>query len=297
MQANYVENDERARTNTAARAREIRYAHRAHQIDGAQVKAMARKRSGETNNSGMVSVYLPTDWVQGGFGADLRQEMYDSLRGRTIPEDLIEAASGCSYHSEIVWHVPPQPGEDVQDDHYDVLHLTGLDAETGERLAQTWAEPRTAGEALAFCLSQELKALKETGNSPVRSGGRLAYSTIAYIAFDLLQGYTVAPPGPYLQKLIQGLLKLSTAAEEQVSTYVSKEKAAYILAQAPHLGLGFIASVVDVDRTTVSRWTKEQKFKARISQLREFMKSPGWTRMIQREGTLQCIEVPHHVEK
>lgn len=258
---------------------------------------MARKRSGETNKGQMVSVYLPTDWVQGGFDADLRQEMYDSLRGRTIPENLIQAASGCSYHSEIVWHVPPQLGEDIEDDQYEVLYLTGLDAQTGERLAQTWAEPKTAGEALAFCLSKELKALKEIGNSPVRTGGRLPYSTIAYIAFDLLQGYTVAPPGPNLQKLIQGLLRLSTAAEEQVSTYVSKEKAAYILAQAPHAALDFIARVVDVDRTTVSRWTKEQKFKARISQLREFMKSPRWTQMIQREVTLQCIEVPHRDAK
>lgn len=258
---------------------------------------MARKTNKEAGADEIVRLYLPTDWVQGGFDADLRNEMYESLRGRTIPEGLIEAVSGFAHHSEIVWHVAPQPGSLIQEDHYDVIYLTGPDAGKGERLAQTWAAPGTAGEALAFCLSQELKALKETGSSPVRSGGRLPRSTMAYIAFDLLESYTMAPPGPYLQKLIHGLLELSIAKKEEVSSYISKEKAAYMLAQAPQLSLAMIASVVDADRTTVSRWTKEHKFKARVSQLREFMKSPGWMRMRQQETRFQYIEVPHQAGK
>lgn len=262
-----------------------------------RIKAMAGKRKSETSSLGMIRLYLPTDWVQGGFDADLRHEMYESLRGRSIPEALIDAVSGFAHHSEIVWHVPPQPGTIIQDNHYDVIYLIGPDAEQGERLAQTWVQPSTAGEVVAFCLSQELQALNETRSSPVRSGGRLPHSTMAYIAFDLLESYTVAPPGPYLQKLIRGLLKLATAAQDQVSSYISKEKAAYILAQAPELSVGFIASMVDVDRTTVSRWTKEDKFKARVSRLREFMKSPEWTQMRQKEHSFQCIEVPYQDEK
>jgi hypothetical protein len=260
-------------------------------------KAMARKRNKGGSAHEMIGLYLPTDWVQGGFDADLRHEMYESLRGRTIPEGIIEAVSGCAYHSEVVWYVPPQPGSLTQNEHYDVIYLVDPDEEKGERLAQTGAEPRTAGEALAFFLSQELQALKEAGNAPVRSGGRLPHSTIAYIAFDLLQGYIVAPPGPYLQRLIHGLLKLSPAAQEQVSSYISKEKAAYILAQAPDLSLSFIAGLVDVDRTTVSRWTKEQKFQVRVSQLREWMKSPQWTQFRQKQNRFRFIEVPHQLEK
>ncbi|MDA9496227.1 hypothetical protein [Bradyrhizobium sp. CCBAU 11357] len=107
----------------------------------------------------------------------------------------------------------------------------------------------------------------------------------------------MAPPGPNLQKLIHGLLKLSTAAQDEVSSYTSKERAAYILAQAPELNVGCIAGLVDVDRTTVCRWTKEEKFNDRVSQLREFMKLPEWTQMRQKESSFRCIDVPHQVEK
>lgn len=261
-------------------------------------KVMARKRKSETSSLGMVGLYLPTDSLQGSFDADLRHEMYESLRGRTIPEALIEAVSGCAYHPEVVWRVPPELGSIIRDDHYDIVYYSDdSDAENGERLAQTWAEPKTAGEALAFCLSAELQALKVAGNSPVRSGGHLPHSTIAYIAFDLLQSYTVAPPGPHLQELIRALLKLSTAQQDQVGSYIAKEKAAYILAQSPELSLSTIADVVDVDRTTVSRWTKEEKFMARVSQLCEFMKTPEWTQMRQKEHSFQYIEVAKQVGK
>lgn len=256
---------------------------------------MAQKRDSEAQKT--IRLYLPTDWVQAGFDADLRGEKYESLRGRTIPEALIEAVSGFAYHSEIVWHAPPQPNSIIRDDQYDIIYLIGPDAEKGERLAQTWAEPKTAGEALAFCLSLELEVLKRVGNSPVRSGGRLPPSTIAYIAFDLLEGYTVAPPGPYLQRLIRDLLKLSTAAQDQVSSYTSQQKAAYIMAQAPDLSLSSIASLAGVDRKTVSRWTREPEFKARVAQLCEFIKSPGWNEFKKRENRFQCIEVPNGFEK
>lgn len=257
---------------------------------------MAGKRNNASDASS-VGLYLPTDWVQGGFDADLRFEMYNSLRGRTIPEGIVDAVSGCAYHSEVVWHTAPQTEFSVQEDHYEIYDLVDADSVEGERLAQTAGEPRTTGEALAFFLRQEVQALKETGNSPVRSGGRLPHSTIAYIAFDLLQSYTVAPPGPHLQELIRALLKLSTAPKDQVGSYIAKEKAAYILAQSPELGLSTIASVVDVDRTTVSRWTKEEKFIARVSQLREFMRTPAWTQMRQKENRFKYIEIPNHVGK
>lgn len=255
---------------------------------------MARKRSKSASISKTTRLYLPTEWVRGGFDADLRHGMYESLcSARTIPQGIIEAVSGCAYHSEVVWHVSPQLGSLTQEDDYEINYLLEGDAEKGERLAQRGGQPRTTGEALAFFLAQELEALSENGNAPVRTGGLLPPSTIAYIAFDLLQSYIVAPPGRYLQRLIQGLLKLSTAADEAVSSYISREKAAYILAQAPDLSSSSIAGLVDVNRTTVSRWTKEPKFQARVSQLRDWMKSPEWTQFRQKNKRFEIIEVPH----
>lgn len=257
-------------------------------------KAMARKRSKSASASKTIRLYLPTEWVRGGFDADLRHEMYEALSSaRTIPQGIIEAVSGCAYHSEVVWHIPPQLGFLTQDDDYEIDYLLGEDAENGERLAQEGGQPKTTGEVLAFFLAQELEALSGNGNAPVRAGGLLPPSTIAYIAFDLLQSYIVAPPGPHLQRLIQGLLKLSSAGDEAVGSYISRQKAAYILAQAPDLSSSSIAELVDVNRTTVSRWTKEPKFQARVSQLRDWMKSPEWTQFRQKNGRFEIIEVPH----
>jgi hypothetical protein len=100
------------------------------------------------------------------------------------------------------------------------------------------------------------------------------------------------PPGPYLQKLIYDLLKISDPSQEEVSLHASKEQAAYILAQAPDLGSELIAGLVNVDRTSIDRWKKDQKFQARVSALREFMTSPKWKSFSQKKERFRWIEVP-----
>ena len=239
---------------------------------------MARKKSAGPQGSVDLSKLEYPKWVEGGgyggYGMDLRHEMYSSLRGRSIPEDLIDDASGFAQHSEVRWSVPPEPGKSVQEGHYEIYALIGPDAEQGElsvRDASTLKPPKTVGEALAFFLSIELSALKRARGAPVRVGGHLPRSTIAFIAHDLLQNYTVSPPGPYLQELISDLLKVPRPSKEEVELYAARERAAFILAQVPNLSSEIIAKKVGVDRTSLSRWRKEKRFQERVSQVREFL--------------------------
>jgi hypothetical protein len=247
-------------------------------MHGGKGGTMAKKKSGGSLGAVDLSkLYLPKS-VHEGYWFHLRDEMYSSLRGRSIPEDLIADAAGFAQHSEVRWSVPPEPGKSVQEGHYEIYELIGPDSEQGEqsvRDASTLKPPKTVGEALAFFLSIELRALKGAQAAPVRVGGRLPRSTIAFIAQDLLQNYTVSPPGPYLQELIFDLLNIPRPSAEEVEQYAARERAVYIVAQMPKLSSEIIAKQVGVDRTSLSRWKNEKRFQERVSQIREWLKSRG----------------------
>jgi hypothetical protein len=252
---------------------------------------MGRKKHTRARLSHASRLYLPTQWLEGGVDVDFRSEMYSALHSRPIPKGLIETVSGFAYHSEVVWLDPPRQGQVVTDEHYEIFPFLTQDSENGEQLKHG-GPPRTASEALAFCLSMELGAHKELAASPVRSGGLLPPSTIAYIAFDLLQSYTVAPPGPYLQRLIAELLKIPAVSDDELRLRAAKQRAAYIVAQAPNLSAELIAELVEVDRRSIDRWKKDEAFEAQVTELRELISSPDWELMRQNKRSFRCIELP-----
>lgn len=114
---------------------------------------------------------------------------------------------------------------------------------------------------------------KGAQGAPVRAGGLLPRSIIAFVAHDLLRNYDVTSPGPYLMELISDLLGISQPRDEDVEYYTSREKAAYILAQAPHMSSEVVAKAVGVDRTSLSRWKKEPRFQERVLQVREVLEA------------------------
>lgn len=252
---------------------------------------MAQEKGTRGRLSHVSGLYLPTQWVEGGVDADFRSEMYSALHSRPIPKGLIEIVSGFAHHSEVVWLISPQPGQAITDEQYEIIQLLGPESEKGERLNMHGGPPRTASEALAFCLSIELSAYKEMPTSPVRSGGLLPPSTIAYIAFDLLQSYTIAPPGPFLQRLIAELLKIPAISDNELRLRAAKQRAAYIVAQAPNLKADRIAELLEVDRRSIDRWKKDEEFEARVAELRELISSPEWEVRKQNNRAFRWIEV------
>ncbi|MET4024384.1 hypothetical protein [Bradyrhizobium sp. S3.2.12] len=249
------------------------------------------KKDNRVGTSQVVRIYLPTDWVEGGVGADLRKEMYSQLHNRPIPRDLVETVSGFGYHFEVAWLSPPQREQVVREEDYEITPQLEPDSENGERLTMQGGPPRTTSEALAYCLSMELYAHNEMQTSPVRSGGLLPPSTVAYIAFDLLQSYTAAPPGPFLQRLIYDLLKIPTISDKELRERAAKERAAYMVAQAPSLSAKLIAELLQVDRRTIDRWKKNEEFNSRVTELREFISSPEWKLRRQKKQSFRWIEV------
>ena len=235
---------------------------------------MAKKKNakpmGSTDLSGLL---YPTGDMWPSYWFDLRDKTYFALRGRSIPEDLIDAARRFDQHSQLAWNSRPKPSASLREGDYEIEDHGSDEGQKVVQHASTSKPPKTVGEALAFCLSVELSKLKKEKGAPVRARGFLPRSTIAFVAYDLLRNYDVTSPGPYLMELISDLLDISQLRDENVEEYTSREKAAYIVAQAPRVSSEEIAKSVGVNRTSISRWKKDPRFQERVLQVREVLKS------------------------
>lgn len=236
---------------------------------------MTKKKAAKTRGSVDLSrLHYPTADMWPSYWFDLRDQAYSALRGRPIPEDLIEAAKRFDQHSQLAWNAREVSlSEALRRGDYEIEDLGSDEGQQAVQYSSTSKPPKSVGEALAFCLSIELSKLRGAQGAPVRAGGLLPRSTIAFIAYDLLQNYSVSCPGPYLMELISDLLGISQLRDEDIEQYTSREKAAYILAQAPHVSSEDIAKAVKVNRTSVSRWKKDPRFQERVLQVRKVMNS------------------------
>ncbi|MET4033027.1 MULTISPECIES: CII family transcriptional regulator [unclassified Bradyrhizobium] len=235
---------------------------------------MARKKTANSKQTiDLSGLNYPTGDMWRSYWFDLRDQTYFALRGRSIPGDLIDAARRFDQHSQLAWNSLPNPNESLREGDYEIEDLGSEEGQQVVQSTSTSKPPKTVGEALAFCLSMELSKLKGAQNAPVRAGGLLPRSTIALVAYDLLSNYDVTSPGPYLMELISDLLGISQLRDENIEEYTSRERAAYILAQAPHVSSEEAAKAVGVNRTSISRWKKDPRFQERVLQVREVLKS------------------------
>ena len=89
--------------------------------------------------------------------------------------------------------------------------------------------PRTAGEALAMCLTEWLWLLREVPEAPVRVGGLLSKSAISQVALFLLCD---GKPGIYLELLFLVLLDLDRPKLSSSKQGAARYEAAWIVAQS-----------------------------------------------------------------
>lgn len=235
---------------------------------------MARNKRPSPTSDKKVAVQYPKHDLGAEWWFTLRDEMYLALEGRAIPESLIHFASGFGYHLELEWRTAPVPGRPISEEDFEIFELEKPSSMYEQELLSSGSRrdgesPRTIAEALALVLSMELETLKKAGKkAPVRVGGLLPRSTIAFIAYDLLRGYEASPPGPYLLDLISELLDIPRHTDEGVRQFAARYRAAHIIAQAPHLESRTIAEELGVDPSSLSRWRRETKFQEMVSRIR-----------------------------
>lgn len=131
--------------------------------------------------------------------------------------------------------------------------------------------PDTVAEVLSFLLLAQLALLGDGRNAPVRTKGKLARSTIAAVAFTLLEDGAI---GNYLVGLIRALLNVTTHSNEEQRNFEARQAAAQIYAQVAKVSLRQVAKAVNVNPSTVSRWLKEESFCQAVEGLRRLFSSP-----------------------
>jgi hypothetical protein len=220
----------------------------------------------------------------------LRKAAFAELRKYEIPEDLVDAVHDFRPHAPVTWlnekDEPARFGDVLV-----VPMVTESERESPETVSQHGSErrdnlddlsellPTTAGDALALYLRAQLnRTLSET--APVRAKKLLAPSIIARVAIDILDSDVVFghPPGHELVGLFSALLGVDKRPLESDRQFDARNKAAWILAQAPDIGIRELARLVKVNASSVSRWREDQSFCEEVEtnkQTIEVMKRQG----------------------
>jgi hypothetical protein len=208
---------------------------------------------------------------------ELREAMFDELESSPIPHNLIKAVRDFQPHALVTW--VNQLGDAAG------LHDTLVEPVLAERprksppeMAQFLSDakikfdelteasfPKTAGDALAFCLHHQL-ALAERKAAPVRSKKMLAKSVIAGVAMYILDTCVLfdQAPGPELLALLRALLKIDKKPLKSSREFSARYNAAWILAQRPSVATRKLAELLEVEPSTVSRWRRDASFKERV---------------------------------
>jgi hypothetical protein len=204
---------------------------------------------------------------------ELREAMFDELQKFPIPRNLIKAVRDFRPHAPVTWL--NEKGEAAGPNDASVEPFVGEQPRSAPaELAQCLSDakpkfdevtrdslPKTAGDALAKCLQYHL-ALVDRETQPVRSKGMLARSVIAGAAMDILENYALLdqPAGPELRTLIRALLKVNKRPLKSSREFSARYNAAWILAQRPSIGTRKLASILEVEPSSVSRWRKDETF-------------------------------------
>jgi hypothetical protein len=221
----------------------------------------------------------------------IRDAAFAELRNYEIPEDLVDAVYGFRPHAAVTWlNDKDEPA--TSDDVLVVPKVTESEGESPETMSQQGSEPRdrlddlwewklptTAGDALAVYLRAQLNRTRSE-TAPVRTKDLLAPSIIARVATDILGTYALwgHPPGYELVELFSALLGVDKRPLEGDRQSEARNKAAWILAQAPDIGVRELARLVKVNASSVSRWREDQSFCEEVEtnkQTIEVMKRQG----------------------
>ncbi len=130
--------------------------------------------------------------------------------------------------------------------------------------------PQTAGEVLAYILSEHLDLSRNLENAPARNGRCLPRATVAWIAYDILS-FGRSQPGPFLMKLLEKLLDVDRQKKGQSKQYSARSAATWILAQAPQLNSQAIALELGVNRSSVSRWRSDPTFQQEVKNIENYI--------------------------
>jgi hypothetical protein len=232
-----------------------------------------RKKPASAAKNRISQLQYPKEGLASVYWISLLDEMYAALeRRRCVPDGLLNHANESEYHDEVEWHGLPPGDYPTRKTEFTTYALEAPSSEDEQELLSRGSTlddpPKTVGESIAFFLMLELMRLKGSKNAPVRAGGKLPRSTIAFLAWDLLTSYRVSPPGPYLKKLLSLLLEIPRPRGKELNRFAARYQAAFILAEAPDLDDQTIADELGVDRTSVLRWRKERDFQQRVSNIR-----------------------------
>ncbi|MBR1250007.1 hypothetical protein JQ609_24165 [Bradyrhizobium sp. AUGA SZCCT0169] len=218
--------------------------------------------------------------------ADTRVRMYAELRRRSVPLDILEALLDERYYAPISWETGS--GEFSRTPLVAAAPQPYVDEETTFKSSIAAEEPgadnppKTAGEALALWLADELDLTRSADKGAVRRGKNLPLTTIAWVANDLLDGCRRFPPGPYLRQLIRKLLNVDRLKINQSKQFEARQGAIWIVAHFPLITSEEIANELGVNRSSVSRWRKEASFKEQARELGFNVAPQRWRELIAK---------------
>jgi hypothetical protein len=202
----------------------------------------------------------------------LRKSVFAELRKYEIPENLVDAVHDFRPHAAVTWlndKGEPATSDDVlvvpmvMESDRESPQPTQFVSELRDNLDDLWQWklPTTAGDALAVYLRAQLNRTR-TETAPVRANELLAPSIIARVAIDILGHFALVdqPPGYELVELFSALLGVDKKRLEGDRQFEAWKKAAWIVAQAPDVGIRELARLVNVNASSVSRWRKDPSF-------------------------------------
>ena len=143
--------------------------------------------------------------------------------------------------------------------------LDGEGGDSGSENASKWLRQE---------LSRLRKAEKSVGEAPVLKGDTLSRLTISDIAMTLVENGEEIP-GPELIALLMELLDVDRHRRSMAqSPSEASEKAVWIEAQIPNLGVRKLAKEVGVAPSTVSAWRRDPDYIKRIENIKFVLANP-----------------------
>ena len=275
---------------------------------------MSGKREGRPSRkppSGIrrAPIYIPVAVeMEQGAGLEwnaLRNATFDDLRGRQIPENLIDAVrvwrldAVVTYMDEegkvrqlpqdLVKTIRAWPLDAAWMDEGEVgrIRMPSVDApktKSKEEMTKLffrtpdWSDElslpgQTASDALAQCLRRELREPRRAGGAPVRLGKMIARSTISAVAIDMLETHCLVghTPGPELIELLKELLEADKPKVAGSRKFAARHEAAWVLAQDNRFSTRELARALGVEASSVSRWQRDPRFRGEVQRKRERM--------------------------
>jgi hypothetical protein len=241
-------------------------------------------------------IYIPATETQPGAGLEwnaLRVATFDELRGRQIPENLIEAVRAWRLDAVVTYMDEEGKVRQLPQDLIKTIRAWRLDE------FMTWMDGahgksdelslpgQTASDSLARCLRRELRELRRAGGAPVRSGKMIARSTISAVAIDMLETHHLVGHTPgQLVELIKELLEADKPKLAAPRKFAARDEAAWALAQDASFSTRELARTLGVEASSVSRWQRDPRFRGAVQRRREWiedLKRLGiWPGYVQR---------------